>query len=93
MKKEIKINTAEKELYYKGNVIVKYSIQYPEIEASINEYKKQQFNHLNRKQALKLKQFIEGEFYNQAKETYELSSDECDKSFIIYKIYIECDIE
>ncbi|MBR1802386.1 MAG: DUF3298 and DUF4163 domain-containing protein [Clostridia bacterium] len=68
---EIKFNTVEKQLYYQGEVIVKYSIEYPEIVSSPYEAGKQVFNMENRKKALDLKEFAEGEFYEQAKEVYE----------------------
>ncbi len=42
---QIKINTAEKELYYKGEVILKYRIEYPEITTSMYEEGKQVFNY------------------------------------------------
>ena len=71
MENKVKINIAEKQLYYKGEVILKYTIKYPEITQSQYDIGKQRFNHINRQEALKLKEFAEGELYNQAKETYD----------------------
>ena len=72
---KLKFNVAEKELYYQGEVIVKYSIEYPEIVFSPYEAGKQAFNYENRKQALDLKEFAEGEFYEQAKEVYQYNKE------------------
>ena len=40
---ELKFHVAEKELYYQGEVIVRYSIEYPEIIASPYEEEKKAF--------------------------------------------------
>lgn len=71
----IKINTAEKELYYQGKVIVRYKIEYLEIIDTNNELEKKQFNHENRKAALELKEYAEGELYEQAKHMYEYNKN------------------
>lgn len=89
--KEIKIDTAEKELYYQGEVIVRYRIEYPEI---INSYSKegvQIFNHENRKMALDLKEYAEGELYEQAKQMYEYNKKN-DYPIMIYELIRECNI-
>ena len=49
---KMKMNTAEKELYYQGEVIVRYKIEYPEIINSYYNEGMQIFNHENRKSAL-----------------------------------------
>lgn len=66
MKYNIKENIAEKQLYYKGEVIINYTIKYPETILNDNQIATRKYNHLNRKQALLLKEFIENEFYNEA---------------------------
>lgn len=91
MSNQIKTNIAEKELYYKGEVIVKYSIKYPEIVSSEYEKGKQEFNHYNREAALYLKQFAEGEFYNQAKETYDYNKQH-GYPIMVYELVSECNI-
>ena len=48
MENKTKINIAEKQLYYKGEVILKYTIKYPEITQSQYDIGKQRFNHENR---------------------------------------------
>ena len=88
---KIVFHTAEKELYYNGEVIVKYSIEYPEIISSPYEIGSQIFNHYNRKLALQLKQFAEGEFYNQAKETYEYNQSN-GYPIMVYELVKECNI-
>lgn len=88
---KIKINTAEKELYYQGEVIVKYVIEYPEITETPYLIGKEKFNRQNREQALKLKQFAEGEFYNEAKETYQYNKKN-GYPIMVYELINECNI-
>lgn len=88
---KIKINSIEKQLYYQGEVIVKYTIEYPEIIQSSYQVGKEKFNTYNRKIALKLKQFAEGEFYNQAKETYKYNKEN-GYPIMIYELINECNI-
>ncbi len=88
---EIKINTAEKELYYQGEVILKYQIEYPEITTSMYEEGKQVFNYENRKNALELKEFAEGELYEQAKQTYEYNKKN-GYPIMVYELIRECNI-
>lgn len=67
----LKINKKilEKSLKYDGNVILKYHIEYPEIEGSsagiVN------FNKENQKMALDLQKRSEQELYNEAIKTYK----------------------
>lgn len=88
---KIKINTAEKELYYNGEVIVKYVIEYPEIVETPFQIGKEKFNHYNREKALELKKFAEGEFYSQAKETYEYNKAN-GYPIMVYELINECNI-
>ncbi|MCI9177491.1 MAG: DUF3298 and DUF4163 domain-containing protein [Clostridia bacterium] len=88
---KIKVHTAEKELYYQGEVIVKYSIEYPEIIETPYLEGKEIFNKYNRKQAIELKKFAEGEFYNQAKETYKYNKENGYPT-MIYEIINQCNI-
>jgi hypothetical protein len=91
MENKTKINIAEKQLYYKGEVILKYTIKYPEITQSQYDIGKQRFNHENRQEALKLKEYTEGELYNQAKETYEYNKKN-GYPIMIYELYRETNI-
>ena len=67
----LKINKKilEKSLKYDGNIILKYHIEYPEIEGSsagiVN------FNKENQKMALDLQKRSEQELYNEAIKTYK----------------------
>ena len=88
---EIKINTVEKELYYKGEVILKYTIEYPEITSSNYQGGKQKFNHYNREKALALKDFAEGELYNSAKETYDYNKEN-NYPIMVYELITKCNI-
>ena len=68
MENKVKINIAEKQLYYKGEVILKYTIKYPEITQSQYDIGKQRFNHINRQEALKFQKnktypFATGQFF------------------------------
>jgi len=89
--KEIKMNTVEKELYYQGEVIVRYRIEYPEITSSNFEKGMQIFNHENRKMALDLKEYAEGELYEQAKQMYEYNKKN-GYPIMIYELIRECTI-
>ena len=88
---KIRINTAEKELYYQGEVIVRYKIEYPEITSSDFEKGMQIFNHENRKMALELKEYAEGELYEQAKQTYEYNKQN-GYPIMVYELIRECHI-
>ena len=89
---QFKFHIAEKELYYQGEVIVRYSIEYPEMISSSYKHGAEIFNHENRKLALKLKQFAEGELYQKAKENYEYSKAH-GFPIIIYELIQECKIK
>lgn len=88
---KIKMNTAEKELYYQGEVIVRYRIEYPEIINSYYNEGMQIFNHENRKFALELKEYAEGELYEQAKQTYEFNKKN-GYPIMVYELVRECNI-
>ena len=88
---KIKMNTAEKELYYQGEVIVKYRIEYPEIINSYYNEGMQIFNHENRKSALELKEYAEGELYEQAKQTYKFNKKN-GYPIMVYELVRECNI-
>lgn len=89
---QFKFHIAEKELYYQGEVIVKYSIEYPEIISSQYECGSEIFNHENRKLALQLKEFAEGKLYHQAKETYEYNKAH-GYPIMVYELIQECKIK
>lgn len=62
-------NTFEKELYYKNNVILKYTIKYPRIIN--NSIGANRFNRFNYEKAVKLKHYSENELFKEAKELYD----------------------
>lgn len=80
---KIKINTAEKELYYKRNIIMRYKIEYPEIIESYYKEGMKVFNHESRKQALELKELAEQEIYSKIKDTYKNK---------VYELIRECNV-
>lgn len=88
---KIKMNTVEKELYYQGEVIVRYKIEYPEIITSYYNEGIQIFNHENRKSALELKEYAEGELYEQAKQTYEFNKKN-GYPIMVYELVRKCNI-
>ena len=79
----IKINTSEKELYYKRNIIMRYKIEYPEIIESYYKEGMKVFNHESRKQALELKELAEQEIYSKIKDTYKNK---------VYELIRECNV-
>lgn len=61
----------ENELFYDGNLILKYRIDYPQILDNLcSTYK---FNYYNQKIALDLKNYIENALFQDAKNTYEFN--------------------
>ena len=88
---KIKMNSAEKELYYQGEVIVRYRIEYPEIITSYYKDGMQIFNQENRKMALDLKEYAESELYEQAKQTYEFNKKN-GYPIMVYELVRECNI-
>lgn len=64
----IKNNIFEKEIFYKGDLILKYKIEYPSICSD------QCFNNYNLSNALDLKNYAETTLLKQAKETYEYNN-------------------
>lgn len=88
---EIKFYTVEKKLYYQGNVIVQYSIEYPQIISSPYDEGMQVFNYANRKKAQDLKEYAEEELYHQAKQVYE-SNKKHGYPIIIFELNLETKI-
>lgn len=60
-----------KELKYKGEVILKYNIEYPQVSDSMWIIATKIFNKYNFTKAMLLKNMAEGELFDEAKETYE----------------------
>ena len=70
---EILNNVLKDELKYKGVVILKYEINYPEIKKNRCEFGIHVFNQRNREEALKLEQYARGELFEEAKKTYDFN--------------------
>lgn len=64
-------NVIEKELFYDGSLVLKYHIEYPSINISVNESTVIRFNNYNKDLALKIQKRAETEIYNNAVETYK----------------------
>lgn len=71
---EIVENVLEKELYYKNNVVLKYTIKYPSITWARNKFAMRKFNSYNYERAMELAQYAEMDLLNEAIELYEYNS-------------------
>lgn len=67
----IKNRKIEKQLIYEGEVILTYRIAYPEIIYSNYLKGQEEFNTFNKRNALRMKKYAEGELFENAKATYE----------------------
>lgn len=61
----------KKELRYNGEVILKYTIEYPQVSNSMWTISTKKFNLYNYNIAIKLKNRAEGKLFEEAKEIYE----------------------
>ena len=68
---EIENVVLEKNLYYRGELILKYTISYPRIISNLYIYSTRKFNSFNRMIALSLKMYAEKDLFNESKEIYE----------------------
>lgn len=73
-------NILEKEMFYDGNLILKYHIEYPSIKYNEN------FNNYNRNLAVELKNQTEGELYEQAIQTYKYNKEN-GYPIMVYEVY------
>lgn len=71
MRNQIEKRIAQGELKYKGDVILTYKIEYPQMTYSIYKEGKEIFNYDNRKKAMELEQYVKTDLYENAKELYE----------------------
>lgn len=98
---KVKMYSIENELYYQGEVIVRYKIEYPEIIVENENMKNNNkeivdreiktLNYENRKAVLYLKEYIEGELYEQAKCMYEYNKEH-GYPITVYELVRECNI-
>lgn len=63
------------ELKYNGDIILKYTIKYPQIINNKCITMAENFNNYNYTKALELKEFSEGKLFNDAKETYKYNKE------------------
>ena len=80
----INTNLFEKELLFEGTVILKYHIEYPNIQGSM--YDPFSFNYYNKNLALKLKHKSETELYKEAIETYKYNKEN-GFPVMVYEVY------
>lgn len=86
---KFRINILEKDLYYEGEKILKYKIEYPEIVTTEYEEGKIRFNKYNKKESMKLKEYAEDTLYNQAKETYKYNKEN-GYPIMVYEMNVNC---
>lgn len=65
----------QNELKYDETVILTYQIEYPELIDSNYAIGQKKFNDFNKKKAMELKQYSEGELFKNAKSTYEYNKE------------------
>lgn len=71
---DIETKILEKKLSYKGNIILSYKIEYPKITKSENDYGRIVFNNYNRSRANEIKEYAEGELFEEAKQVYDYNN-------------------
>lgn len=73
-------NILEKEMFYDGNLVLKYYIEYPSINSNMV------FNNYNKKLAIGLQLQSEGELYEQAVQTYKYNKEN-GYPIMVYEVY------
>ncbi len=68
---QIRTRVLSGELKYDNTVILTYKIEYPEMVFSSYELGRNAFNRYNRNLAINLENYVRGELYQSAKETYD----------------------
>lgn len=79
---DVNINLIERDMFYDGNVILKYHIEYP----SINSRGARRFNYYNNELALKIQKNAEEELYKEAVETYKYNKKN-GYPIMVYEVY------
>lgn len=77
-------NLLEKELFYDGEMILKYHIEYPSIDGDLSE--NINFNYYNKNLALELQDRSENELYKEAIETYKYNKKN-GYPVMVYEVY------
>lgn len=74
------------EIKYRGEVILKYNIEYPQIIENMWKAGVQRFNKFNYANAILLKKYAEGKLFEEAKETYEYNKEN-GYPIMVYELY------
>lgn len=82
----IEKKTLQKELKYKGEVILKYTIEYPQVSENKWIIASRRFNMYNYSKAVLLRKEAEGRLFEEAKELYEYNKEN-GYPIMIYEIY------
>ena len=78
-------NVLEKEMFYDGNLVLKYHIEYPIINSNMS------FNSYNKRLAIELQMQSEGELYEQAVQTYKYNKEN-GYPIMVYEVYRTCEV-
>lgn len=76
----------QKEMKYKGDVILKYTIEYPQVTENKWIIATQKFNIYNYNKAILLRKKAEGKLFNEAKELYEYNKKN-GYPIMVYEVY------
>lgn len=82
----IEKKTFKKELKYKGEVILKYTIEYPQVSENKWIIATKRFNIYNYNKAILLRKEAEGNLFEEAKELYEYNKKN-GYPIMVYEIY------
>ena len=74
------------EIKYRGEIILKYNIEYPQIIENMWKAGVQRFNKFNYANAILLKKYAEGKLFEEAKETYEYNKEN-GYPIMVYELY------
>lgn len=74
------------EIKYRGEVILKYNIEYPQIIENMWKAGVQRFNKFNYANAILLKKYAEGKLFEEAKESYEYNKEN-GYPIMVYELY------
>lgn len=82
----VESKTLQKELKYKGEVILKYTIEYPQVTENKWIIASKRFNIFNYKKAILLRKEAESRLFEEAKELYEYNKKN-GYPIMVYELY------
>lgn len=85
---EIINHVLENELFYKGTLVLKYKIAFPQLTKSRYRYGMRRFNEYNYNKAIELQEYCETELFKEAKELYEYNEAN-DYPVMVYEIILD----